>query len=401
MSLPRVKINFQNGALGSTSPSDDGVTGLVASGVAVAGKFVLGTAYLITSLDKLTGLGITSDIADANANIYKSVKEFYNEAPNGTKLWILGALNTVSVADLVDKTKAYAKTLIQSAKGAINLLIISKTDPAGYAPIMLDALDSDIYTAMTNAQALAQWATDSLYAPFLTILEGRHYSGVASSLRNLTTGTNNRVVIFIGDTIIGSTGASIGLIAGRIAAIPVQRSIARVKSGAISMETLFIGAKTPENGDPDIINDAGFVTFRTFVGKSGYFFTDDKLATAAADDYALIPRRRVIDKAYRYAYQTLVNELGDEIPLADDGTMPAAIVKSIQNTVETAIENNMTAFGNLGNDPSNAKDTGVTCFIDHRQNIVANSLLVINLKVKPFGYAKYIDVYLGFKTTTV
>ena len=66
--------------------------------------------------------------------------------------------------------------------------------------------------------------------------------------------------------------------------------------------------------------------------------------------------------------------------------------------METAIENGM--VGNLGVDPENAKDTGVQCYIDVDQNIVSTSTLIAALKVKPFGYAKYIDVYLGFKTTT-
>ena len=91
--LPSVKIVFENGALGTTTPSNDGVGGLLASGVAVVGKFVLGQAYLITQLSDLINLGITSDSGDANAKIYKAVKEFYTEAPQGSLLWIMGVPN--------------------------------------------------------------------------------------------------------------------------------------------------------------------------------------------------------------------------------------------------------------------------------------------------------------------
>ena len=58
----------------------------------------------------------------------------------------------------------------------------------------------------------------------------------------------------------------------------------------------------------------------------------------------------------------------------------------------------MTAQGNLGNDPSDSSDTGVECKIDYDQNILATSQVKIGLRVKPNGYAKYIDVELGFKT---
>ena len=108
--LPYVKIEFANGALGATEPMEDGVAGLVATGVAVASKFVLNTPYPV---NRLGDLGITSDASDANAVIYKAVKEFYDEAPEGTKLWILAASDTEGQDDLVDKTKAgNAKKLI-------------------------------------------------------------------------------------------------------------------------------------------------------------------------------------------------------------------------------------------------------------------------------------------------
>ena len=397
--LPRVKIYFENGALGSTTPSDDAVVGLVVTGVAVVGKFVLGTSYLITSPDGLTALGITSAVNDLNALIYKTVGDFYKDAPIGTKLWILAAADTVKMSDMVDMTKTYAKNLIIAANGAINFIMVAVKDAVAYAPVITAGLDADVALALTNAQALGVWSAETKFAPLFTILPGRHYGGTASTLTDLSTGENNRVCVLIGDSASASVGAAVGLLAGRIASIPVQRSIARVKTGSIPVNSLFIGAVTAELGDPDIINDKGYITFRTFVGKAGYYFTDDKLATDPTDDYALIPRRRVIDKAYRIGYKTMVNELSNEVPVTDSGSIPAPIVKSIQNAVEVAIETNMN--GNLGVDPGNPKDTGVQCFIDASQNIVSSSTLIASLKVKPFGYSKYIDLYLGFKTTTV
>ena len=395
--LPRVKIYFENGLLGSTSPSSDGVTGLIATGVTVSTTFVLGTSHLITSIAGLVPLGITSA---NNPTIYKAVTEFYTEAAEGTKLWIYGVADTVTLTQMLDVEGVHGKALINAANGAINILMVSKKDATGYTATITDGLDADVYAAITKAQALGEWATESKYAPFFTIIPGRHYSGTASDLADLSERSDNRVQVFIGDSISGSSDASVGLIAGRYANNSVQRSAARVKSGAIGVDTLYIGATTPEQGDADLIHDAGFVTFRNFVGKSGYYFTDDKLATDTTDDYALVPRRRVIDKAYRIGYQTLVNELGDEIPVTNDGYIPAATVKSIQNAVETAIENNMTANGELGNDPTDPQDTGVECYIDYAQNVVSTSSFKVKLRVKPFGYPKYIDLYLGFKTAT-
>lgn len=409
MSLPNVKIDFANGAIGASEPMDDGVTGLVCTAVAVTqtvndkteNVFALNTPYLITKLDELVSKGITSGEEDANATLYKAVKEFYDEAPEGSKLWIMGVADTVTLADIVDKTKDNAKKLLVAANGTIRTLAVKIKDKSGYTATTTTGIDGAVKTAITNAQALAEWATETLFAPVMVLLEGRHYTGNAETLVSnpVNTGNNNRVGVVIGDTVADSKGAAVGLLAGRIASIPVQRSVARVRTGSIVATTMYIGGVAAELGNPETINDCGFICPRTFVGKAGYYWSDDKLAAEASDDYSLIPRRRVADKAYRIAYTTLVNEIAEEISVTDDGKISAPVVKAIQTAVESAIVNNMTSRGNLGNDPSNPNDMGVECYINSDQNIIATSRLDVQVRIKPHGYSKYINVSLGFKVT--
>ena len=405
--LPNVKIDFANGAIGASEPMDDGVTGLVCTAVAVTqtvndkteNVFALNTPYLITKLDELVSKGITSGEEDANATLYKAVKEFYNEAPDGSKLWIMGVADTVTLADVVDKTKDNAKKLLIAANGTIRTLAVKIKDKSAYTPTVTTGIDGTVRTAITNAQALAEWATETLFAPVMVLLEGRHYTGNAETLVSnpINTGNNNRVGVVIGDTVKDSKGAAVGLLAGRIASIPVQRSIARVRTGSITATMMYIGSVAAELGNPGTINDCGFICPRTFVGKAGYYWSDDKLAAEASDDYSLIPRRRVADKAYRITYTTLINEVAEEISVTDDGKISAPVVKAIQTAVESAIVNNMTSRGNLGNDPSDPNDMGVECYINPDQNIVATSRLDVQTRIKPHGYSKYIEVSLGFK----
>ena len=56
MILPRVKIQFLNGQLGTVGESADGLLALICGAAAVAGTFVLNTAYSITSMDDLAEL---------------------------------------------------------------------------------------------------------------------------------------------------------------------------------------------------------------------------------------------------------------------------------------------------------------------------------------------------------
>ena len=407
--LPYVKIDFANGAIGASEPMDDGVTGLVCTAVAVTqtvdGKqettFALDTPYLITKLDELVKKGVTSESSDVNATLYKAVKEFYDEAPEGSKLWIMGVADTVTIADIVDKTKDNAKRLLVAANGTIRILAVKVKDKSGYTPTVTTGIDGAVRTAIVNAQGLAEWATETLFAPVMVLLEGRHYTGNAETLVSnpINNGDNNRVAVLIGDTVADSKGAAVGLLAGRIASIPVQRSVARVRTGSIVATTMYIGGVAAELGNPETINDCGFICPRTFVGKAGYYWSDDKLAAEASDDYSLIPRRRLADKAYRIAYTTLVNEIAEEISVTDDGKISAPVVKAIQTAVESAIVNNMTSRGNLGNDPSNPNDMGVECYINPDQNIIATSRLDVQVRIKPHGYSKYINVSLGFKVT--
>ncbi|MCR4559783.1 MAG: DUF2586 family protein [Bacteroidales bacterium] len=71
--------------------------------------------------------------------------------------------------------------------------------------------------------------------------------------------------------------------------------------------------------------------------------------------------------------------------------------KDIQNAVEQAIYNQMTLEGNLGVEDIKA-DKGVSVFVDTAQNILATSKLAVTIEVRPYGYAKYIEVKLGFQT---
>ncbi|MDR0814763.1 MAG: DUF2586 family protein [Bacteroidales bacterium] len=398
--LPRVKIYFENGALGSVIPSPDGVVGLVCTGATVdaEGGLSLAIPYVLRKLDDLVALGVTSDAADANAFLYKQVSEFYAEAGEGAELWLMCFPNTVTQSALVNQTQAYAKSLIQAAQGRIRALAVAFNPASGYTPTITNGVDADLFGALTHAQALAEWATNTLFAPLFILLEAKYFSGTVSALQDLATNTYNRVGVMLGDTAEDSDGAAVGLLLGRIARIPVQRHIGRVRDNAVNTVQAFIGATAVEQADQESINDKGYITFRTFVGRAGYFFADDSLATKVADDYRSIARRRTIDKAYRVAYAALLDYLNDEIPITDSGELVPAMAKSWEMEVIQAIVNQMTAEGNLGVDTTDPKDNGVKCFIDYAQKVVSTNKVEVVVQVKPYGYAKYIDVKLGFIT---
>lgn len=400
MALPRVKINFANGALGQVSPSADNVIGVLATGVVVPNKFALNTTY---KLGKFADVTDTLGITEANnPGIYKLMQQLYDQAGDGAEVYLKGFADTVTLTNMATRTYASGvEEMLRTANGRIRVLVFHRTPATGYTPTVTAGIDDDCYTAKAAAQVTCDWAEATLKAPCMAIVPGLYYSGTASALTDLTTSSTNRVSMMIGDTVSGN-GCAIGLLAGKLAKIPVQRNIGRVKDGAIAgITTAYLNTTKVEQADFEGVHDKGFITFRTHVGRSGYFFNDDPIAAAVTDDYNHITARRTVDKAYRVAYETLINEVLDEIPVTAAGKMTVSFAKSLENKVEGAIVNSMTSYGNLGADPTDANDRGVVCFVDPSQNVVSTGKIVITLKVKPYGYARYIEVNLGFQTLTV
>lgn len=378
-----------NGQLGTVGESPDGLFALVCGAKAVTKNLELDKAYTLHAFDELVALGVTKE---NNPRLYKHVQEFYDEVEEGTKLVIFPVDKAKTFTELLDKDTGAIKELITAENGALRGIFVA--GDGREATLTTNGLDDDLFTALPKAQQLAEWATTSLYAPLFIVLEGRGYKGGA--VKDLHKEAYNRVGILIGDTVKSSEGAAVGMMAGRLATLPVQRNIARVKNGALKPIALFIGDKPVEENASAVsdLYDAGYITPRKYVGKAGYFFTDDRLACEQTDDYAHITARRTIDKAYRIAYAALLELMIDELSVNEDGTLQHGIIMAWQQMMENSVNRAMTAVGELSADENGA---GCKAYIDPKQNVLATSKIELVLKVRPFGYARYVDVKLGFQ----
>ena len=391
--LPRIRINYLNGLLGAAPENQDGLLMLTVLGAAaVSSTFALGTPYRLVRPADLAALGVTSS---NNARLVDLVDQFYAEAEEGTPVYVLGLADTYTMTTACDVLDGPLKGIIDGLRGMLRGVIVASASTA--SPTVTEGLDPDVFTALPKAQALAEYAANDLYSPIFVILEGRCYAG-AASLKDLSAQAYNRAGIFIGDVVTASKNAAVGILAGRIAASPVQRNIGRVASGALSPSVFYLGASKVDDVMTDVatIYGKGYITPRIYPGVDGYFFTDDRLACVETDDYAHLTARRTVDKAARIAYLTLLQFLLDEIQVNTDGTMQAPVLKGWQAAVESAIDQQMTAKGNL----SVVDGSGCKCFIDPTQNVLSTSKVVATLRVRPFGYARDIVCNIGFLTVT-
>ncbi len=401
MSLPKAIIKFDNGNLDTVVSSDDGVFGLLASSSTVVDTFELNKPYLIKGMKDVAALGITASVD--NYRLYKWLSEFYAEAGEGTSLWLMGRSKTETVSSWFTPVAgtAPAEALLNKANGAISALFTCYSPEGTFVPTIENSVDNNVPTTIAAAQALAVSYTDANYAPFFVILEAYAYSGTAADLADLTQGSDNRVAVMIGSTEARtatppSVGASTSVLAGRLASIRVSKNIGEKKAGALSNLTAFIVDDPVEEADVESLHDKGYISFRTHIRKSGYYFTDSRLATENDDDYKYIELRRTIDKAYRLAHEVVSEEILTDFSLTASGSVDVFYAESIQAQVENIIAANMTANSELSVDSTNPDDFGVIALMNTEKNVSADSTLEMSLKVRPRGYARYFEVLLGF-----
>lgn len=389
MSLPNIKFNISSNGLGLLQADIQKIPGFVLTGATVTGsnKVTVGTSYQIFSLEEAVNLGIEE--TGTNAFAYKHIKSFYDEAKKGAELWFMLTASTITLADQADLTQNYAKKLLSDAKGKIRILGLLKK--SGTTETITDGLDNDVHLAVVKAQALAQDFSDR-YFPVRVLVSGNKFDGIVANLKDYTTTDYNKVLILIANN-DGSKEASIGLALGRLASIPTQRKISRVKDGAIEPFAAYF-----TNGEPistldtawDAIDTKNYIFLRSFANKSGFYFTGDKTLTKSTDDFNSLARGLVMDEAILIAYTTLVEELSDEIPVTASGTIHPAIIKGWQNAIERQIDGLMVEEGKL---------SGVKAFIDENQDVLTSNNIDVQLQLLPVGYSDFITVNIGFTTT--
>lgn len=395
MALPDVKITLGNGNIGGIVATSDGTVGLVMTG-ATEGTATAGTPFLLSNQADITALGLTSA---NNALAVKTLKDFITEAAdkgiNQFQLYVMLVTSATKVHMMADVTNANgAKKLLDYAAGKIRVLGIITDDalvyPGGTGLVTTAGINADCYTAIANLQTLCTtYATAN--QPLRGIVAGTSFTGTAANLTDQTANSKNRVSCLIGDTVSGA-GSAIGVLLGRIAAIPVQRKTSRVKTGPIASTTAFVGtADAATYSGVTTVSDKNFITFRAFANKSGYYFSGDPTCVADTDDYSSLARGRVIDKAQIITYAGLVEEIDDEVPIdAATGNIAAGYAKWLEQQIINEISLSMLAAGEI---------SGVSCNIDTNQNIVSTGKLAVVVKIVPVGYSTEIDVLLSYSLT--
>lgn len=388
MSLPNVNIVLGNGNMGSVTLSDDGIAGLILTGTAVADKLELNKVYVLGSTLDLPKRGID---AKTNPLLYKELTAFYTAAGEGAELHLLVVSEATTLTQIcANSADSPLKKLVNSAAGRIRLVGINRNPPAGYTPTKEKGLDKDVITAIASAHMVAEGFLSAI-APFRILLPAIGWDGTTDAIYQPREGSYNRVgVVLASDGKYGAGtlySAAIGQVLGRAAKISVHQNIGRVRDGAVTTDGYLTDGKTPEEhfSEWNLLDDAGYIFYRTFVGKNGYYLNGDAVAVPTTDDYCYLSSGRVIDKALVIAYKTYIDDILDNIDIdPDKGTIPAHICKSYEAAIERAVGTNMSG-----------EISSFAAYIDPSQNILASGNLTISCKIVPMGTLREITVNLS------
>ena len=376
MSLPNVNITLGNGNIGTVTLSDDGIAGLILTGKAVSSTLELNKVYVIASTGDLKKLGLT---AENNPLAYKEVLGFYESAGDGAELHLLVVDAAKTLTEICSmEAGSPLKTLIDSAAGRIRLVGINRNPEDEYEPTVTSGIDQDVVTAVTAAQQV--------------LLPALAWNGTTDSLYQPREGSQDSVsVVMASDGKYGASeyySAAIGKVLGRLATCAVNISLARVRDGSLVADGYLTNGKKPEESYSlwNALHDAGYIFYRTYIGKNGYYLNDDPTAVATTNDYHRLSLTRVIQKALVICYKTYIDEILDSVAVdPETGKLPQPVCKYYEQSLVRAVNTNM-----------EGEISGFTAYIDPNQDLISTNALKVQAKVVPTALLKEINVDLSF-----
>ncbi len=384
MGRPNVKITLSNGNLGRSAVSDDGVAGLVLTGVAVEGGLVLNKHYQLSGTADLEALKID---ADNNPLAHKEIVAFYAQTGDGAELHLLVVSEATTLTQMCDTVAGSPlRKLIDAGQGRIRLVGVNKIAPAEYDADTTQGIDKDAITAAEKAQVVIENYAEKVM-PFRLLMPAPAFDAECEALFQPREASQNGVGFVLASDDAKAHTAAIGLVLGRAATLSVHQSLGRVKSGAVGTDIYLTDGATYRDADglADRLHDAGYIIPIAYPRKNGAYLNGDPTAAPATDDYSQLRYGRVIDKARIIVYSTLIDEILDNVDAESDGYLSAGQCISYASMIENAVMSQMSS-----------EIESFTCTISREQNILTSEHIEVEAQIQPKGVVSTFDVTLGF-----
>lgn len=168
-----------------------------------------------------------------------------------------------------------------------------------------------------------------------------------------------------------------GLVAGLIAAAPVQASIGETKYYQLTPVVRLAIDLTP--AQLETLNEARYIVPRRYVGLSGWYINDGNMAADATSDYQTVEVCRMLDNVIRNLRVTALGFVHSQV-LVRDGVADPAGLKALEGACKGTLKGLKETF-------SEARFE-----IPEEQDVLATRSISANCKVWPVGIAKEINL---------
>lgn len=390
MARPNVNITLGNGNLGRSAATDDGVAALLLTGAAVSGKLELNKHYQLSGTADLVALGAT---ADNNSLVYKEVTAFYEQTGDGAELHLLVVAEATTLTQMCDSAAdSPLRKLIDASGGRVRLVGVNKIPPTEYEADTTQGIDKDAITAAEKAQAVIESYAAGKVNPFRLLMPAPAFDAEVDSLfKPRESSTNAVCYVLASDDAVKHT-AAIGRVLGRAASLSVHQSIGRVRSGSIGTDMYLTDGQSYIDADglADSLHDAGYIIPVAYPRKNGAYLNGDPAAAPVTDDYAQLRYGRTVDKARIIVYDTLIDEILDDVDTDSDGDLSAGQRTSYEGMIENAVLTQM-----------NGEITSFAVSIPEGQNILTSETIRVVCRIQPKGVVETFEVTLEFTNPAI
>jgi hypothetical protein len=178
-------------------------------------------------------------------------------------------------------------------------------------------------------------------------------------------------------------------VAARIASQDIRRDVARTRQDKEGGPLKGVTKLYRDEFVTEALDAARFITLRTYAGKNGFFVTNGRTMANGGSDYQFLQFRRLMDRACTINYAELFNFLNDDVVrVTDTGTILEADARAIESKVNAALTADLTSKNRVS-------ATSVTVTRDN--NILSTQTLKTKVRIRPKGYAKFIETDIGFE----
>lgn len=174
----------------------------------------------------------------------------------------------------------------------------------------------------------------------------------------------------------------------RAAGVAPSEHLGRVRTGPVAGVLRLYRDERVTPG----LDEARCTTLRTHVGRPGFFITRGRLAHPPGSDYQRVEYRRVMDVAARQVTLDAQQYLNDSLLVDSAGRILEEEARSIESTLSSGLRAVLVQ-------PGDASDAYAQ--VNRTDNLTSTSTLRVKARVRPLGYAEFIDVDLGFETPSL